>query len=680
MNLWSHLLTQQYISDITKADYNRLCDILTDGFETDVEATPDGDAIKLSKWLCLLNYQQIRIGSQTMRITEMLPDNSYKTDAPLAAKGKVFLVGMGFTKIASDATSMTIASKRGHQFTLRKAARGLIEMQIGSSKRTLLSSSYNQTSMQFVGFVSDGNALYFTQYSQVALLIAYFWDDGTAFKCSVGTSDYIGSAGSTSIEEISYDGTKRKDLNATLQPNNFTSYANVYIRGAYYANSRYRTLPGLYIARFNDNFQQRQFSKIIEYLDKVAFSTDAADWEESDYSPDDFVIGYQGGYRLTRYAMLLGITKPNVHAALSSYDNGKPINNSKTIYHTVNGIYISKMRIKNLKSTDDTIFGTVCPPNTWIEFVPDLGTNYYYHGAHIEYDYIEGKPIPKQEQSSIKIFDLRKKFRWHQAIYHQEHDGISYASGNITVEGIPVNSNTIIVRHPDGDLRYDNQPSKYTIAMPNTYLNCQVDAFAPYPYCGIIKHRVVPYSTSITLRDNSKTGTALAFDQIEGQAARYAYGFSMDAGTIKIPKQSKTFAAICYHDGFSGGVSIVMLSNSKKVDTDTVRLKAAGSKIELTASKPIRCVIAGYYDDDALFAGASSKQRFQPMETIDISTNATIACDDAVAAWIESDSEIELTVNDKPYKGRHIHLPIASSLLRLQSRSDARAKLTLFRV
>ena len=333
------------------------------------------------------------------------------------------------------------------------------------------------------------------------------------------------------------------------------------------------------------------------------------------------------------------------------------------------------MRIKNLKSQDDTIFGTVCPPNTWVEFTPDP-KSFAYQYVNVEVDYVEAKPVPKRDLSKIPIFDLRKKMRWYQAIYHKEPDGISYASGNITVEGTPINNNTIIARHPNGDLRYDNQPSKYTIAMPSNYLNCQIDAFAPYPYCGIIKHHVVPYSNDIALRDNAIPGTALAFDQIEGQCSRYGYGFSMDAGTIKIPKQ-RAFAAVCYHDD---GVSIVMLSDTKKIDTETVRLKASGGKIELTASKPVRCVIAGYYDDNALFAGSNTQQRFQPMEEIETSLNATISCDNAVAAWMESDSEIELTVNDRPYKGKHIHIPVASSLLRLQSRQDARAKLTLFRV
>ena len=677
MNLWSHLLTQQYINNITSADYNLLCDILTDGFETDVVAEPDGDAIKLSRWLCLLNHQQIRIGTQTMRISEMLADNRYKTDTPLAAKGKVFLVGMGFSKIASDATSMIIATKRGHQFSLRKAAKGLVEMQIGSAKRTLFHES-TKTTTQFMGFVSDGNALYFTQQSRQGLPVAYFWDDGNAFKCSVGSSsEESGTASGYDLEEIRYDGATKKRLSASLQSINFKGYTTVYIRMAYHAGGKYRAFPGMYMPRFAGNFQQCQSGKIIEFLEKASFSTDDADWEETDYEKDDFVIGYQGGYRLTRYAMLLGNVNSNaINLSISSRENGKPINAGKIMYHSTSICYISKMRIKNLKSTDDTIFGTLCPPNTWVEFAPDLSTGSYQY-PNVEYDYIDAKPIPKRDLSKLPIFDLRKKMRWYQAIYHKEPDGISYASGNITVEGTPINNNTIIVRHPDGDLRYDNQPSKYTIAMPSKYLNCQIDAFAPYSYCGIIKHHVVPYSNDIALRDNTTPGTALAFDQIEGQCQRYGYGFSMDAGTIKIPKQSKPFAAICYHDS---GVSVVMLSDTKKVDTDAVRLKANGSKIELTASKPIRCMIAGYYDDNALFASSNTQQRFQPMEEIETSLNATISCDNAIAAWMEADSEIELTVNDKPYKGKHIHIPISSSLLRLQSRQDARAKLTLFRV
>lgn len=677
MNLWSHLLTQQYINDITSADYNRLCDILTDGFETNVEAEPDGEAIKLSSWLCLLNYQQIRIGTQTMRITEMLPDNRYKTDTPLSAKGKVFLVGMGFTKISSDATSMTIATKRGNQFSLRKATKGLVELQIGSAKRTLFHSS-TWTTTQFMGFASDGNALYFTQQSRLGFPIAYFWDDGNAFKCSVGSSsEEHGTGSGYDIEEISYDGARRKNLSASTHSANFKGYTVVYIRMAYYSNGKYRAFPGMYMPSFAGNFQQRQSGKIIEFLEKASFSTDDADWEESDYDKDDYVIGYQGSYRLTRYAMLLGnINGDAINASIDKRDNGKPINTGNPMYHSTNIAYIAKMRIKNLKSQDDNIFGTVCPPNTWVEFTPDPKSfNYQY--VNVEYDYIEAKPKLKRALSTLPIFDLRKKMRWYQAICHKNPDSISYASGNITVEGTPINNNTIIVRHPDGDLRYDNQPSKYTIAMPGTYLNCQIDAFAPYPYCGITKHHVVPYSNDISLRDNASPGTALVFDQIEGQCSRYAYGFSMDAGTIKIPKQAKTFAAICYHDD---GVSIVMIADTKKVETDTVKLKHNGGKIELTASKPIRCVIAGYYDDNALFAGSNSQQRFQSMEIIDIPLNTSISCDNAIAAWLEADSEVELTVNDKPYKGRYIHIPITSSLLRLQSRQDARAKLTLFRV
>lgn len=495
----------------------------------------------------------IRIANrEEYRILEVLDDGeNYRVDRPLTPVDigdSMHLCGMGFTKVSTETNKIVVRSKNGHDLHIRLGSPNAMELSAnGTDWHVLFKTPVTANYAAFRSFTSDGNVLWFSEHDFFLGAVGYnmIADDGNRWIFPLGeqthshmrvgnfrwhqTSSHYGKCvlishadGTTKIPKLRYSCHR----NAQTSRNHVLPYGPIITHSSMICefqltgnSSEFLRFPGIRPHVMHAGCPGTQIKDDILIVNSSAengiplmFSLKEEDWTyEAKF--DLRRINLETDYIETRFhtTRFIGAISSSLYGFMWAFNqNDRYQNNLFAVGFDKapewKGFVLSpdwtvSVKAKRLDVETPGYKHTWyrgaenLPLNSWAVWAPKFEEIALEHNVHTgirhAIEWVRYKPRPANyiTHGTLKTASFDYGMVPFTGVSQSMNHGV--ISGSIDLEGQPATVPMVLYtrtgRNPVGP-----QGPDYKFLFPAEEANVSIEVESPYPYCNIIRNRIVP--------------------------------------------------------------------------------------------------------------------------------------------------------------------------------------------